>query len=156
MDKIFAGLDVSTQSIKVILLNLEDNSLVYNDLLNYDEELPDYGTNNGTVGDNLSGVSESDPLMWIDGINIIFQRLKEKTNLIPKIKAISVSGQQHGLVALDKNGKLTKPTSKLWNDHSTQNECDILTKELGGVDNMSSEIGNTQRTGYTASKIFHM
>lgn len=156
MDKIFAGLDVSTQSIKVILINLEDKSLVYNDLLNYDEELPDYGTNNGTVGDNLSGVSESDPLMWIDGINIIFQRLKEKTNLIPKIKAISVSGQQHGLVALDKNGKLTKPTSKLWNDHSTQNECDILTKELGGVDNMISEIANTQRTGYTASKIFHM
>ena len=68
MDKIFAGLDVSTQSIKLVLLNLEDNSLVYNDLLNYDEELPDYGTNNGTIGDNLSGVSESDPLMWIDGI----------------------------------------------------------------------------------------
>ena len=88
MDKIFAGLDVSTQSIKVILLNLEDNSLVYNDLLNYDEELPDYGTNNGTIGDNLSGVSESDPLMWIDGINIIFQRLKEKTNLIPIILVI--------------------------------------------------------------------
>ena len=156
MDKFFAGLDVSTQSLKIVILDYEADSIVYNDSIIYDEVLPSYNTSNGAIVDQLSGISESNPLMWIDAIQIALDRLKEKGNLLPNVKCISVSGQQHGLVALDVKGKLTRPTSKLWNDHSTQNECDILTKELGGLDEMISEIGNTQRTGYTASKIFHM
>jgi xylulokinase len=69
---------------------------------------------------------------------------------------MSVSGQQHGLVALDPEGNLTRPRSKLWNDFSTLEECRILTERLGGRDAMIAEVGNTQRTGYTAGKILHM
>ena len=156
MDKFFAGIDVSTQSIKIIILNFGDQSIVYKDSLNYDEELPKYQTINGIIKNNKSSVSESDPLMWIDAVKIVLDKVKKRTNLLPKIKALSVSGQQHGLVSLDKNGKLSRSTSKLWNDFSTQDECDILTEKLGGVEKMISEIANTQRVGYTASKIFHM
>jgi xylulokinase len=69
---------------------------------------------------------------------------------------MSVSGQQHGLVALDQAGNLSRSRSKLWNDFATQEECDILTEKLGGVDVMVKEVSNSQRTGYTAAKIFHM
>lgn len=156
IDKIFAGLDVSTQSIKIILINFSNHSIIYKDSISFDDDLPKYDTTNGTISNTSNKISESDPLMWIDGLNILFKRLKKETNLIPKIKSISVSGQQHGLVAIDENGNLTKSTAKLWNDNSTQDECDILTRRLGGVDKMISEIGNTQRPGYTASKILHM
>ncbi len=156
MDKIFAGLDVSTQSLKFIIIDLSNNSIVYEDNLSYDKELPAYNTTNGTVKHKDPRVSESNPIMWIDALNKIFLRAKEKTSALPKIKAISVSGQQHGLVSIDRRGQLTRPTSKLWNDFSTQEECDIMTNSIGGKENMLSEIGNTQRAGYTASKIFHM
>ena len=156
MDNCFAGIDVSTQSLKIIILDLKDNSVIYEDSVVYDNDLPKYHTINGTVGDKTQGISESDPFMWIDALNIVFKRASQDTSLLSNINALSVSGQQHGLVAIDKQGKLTRPTSKLWNDFSTQTECDILTEKIGGIDKMIKEIGNTQRTGYTAPKIFHM
>ena len=53
-------------------------------------------------------------------------------------------------------GHLTRARSKLWNDFSTEKECALLTEKIGGVDAMIREVGNSQRTGYTAAKIFHM
>ena len=50
--------------------------------------------------------------------------------------------------------KLTKILSEILNTFTI--ECEILTDSLGGVSAMIAKIGNTQRTGYTASKIFHM
>ena len=94
--------------------------------------------------------------MWIEAVELLFKRAVDKQVPLKDIKAISVSGQQHGLVALDKKGNLAHPVSKLWNDFSTQEECDLLTQQVGGIDQMISEVGNTQRTGYTASKIYHL
>ena len=53
------------------------------------------------IRNNPPGVSESDPNMWIDGLHILFKRLSKRTDIISSIKCLSVSGQQHGLVALD-------------------------------------------------------
>jgi len=117
--------------------------------------LPKYKTKNGVIQNLSEGVSESDPLMWIAAIEILFERLKQSEIPQQNIKSVSVSGQQHGLVALDSEGNLTRKTSKLWNDFSTQKECDLLTEAIGGNDKMIAEVGNSQLTGYTASKIFH-
>ena len=156
MNQFFAGIDVSTQSQKLIVIDLDIDSIIYSDSINYDNDLPDYKTFNGVIRNNPPGVSESDPNMWIDGLHILFKKLSKRTDIISSIKCLSVSGQQHGLVALDRKGNLAKSTSKLWNDFSTQKECDILTENIGGKDRMIAEISNSQRTGYTASKIFHM
>ena len=156
MNQFFAGIDVSTQSQKLVVIDLNIDSIIYSDSINYDNDLPDYKTFNGVIRNNPPGVSESDPNMWIDGLHILFKKLSKRTDIISSIKCLSVSGQQHGLVALDRKGNLAKSTSKLWNDFSTQKECDILTENIGGKDRMIAEISNSQRTGYTASKIFHM
>ncbi len=156
MDKMFAGIDVSTQGLKFIIINLTHQVIVYNDSINYDKDLPEFQTLNGTTINQSKGVSESNPLMWIDALHIVFERAKRKTKLLPNIRSISVSAQQHGLVSLTKDGKLAKPTSKLWNDFSTQTECELLNAGIGGTDKMIDAIGNSQKTGYTASKIFHM
>ena len=156
MDRLFIGLDISTQSAKLVLLNWAVGDLVYEDSLNYDLDLPHYGTRNGVIYNPDNSVSESDPKMWIEAVEFLFRRLKENSIPLSQVKSISVSGQQHGLVALDKEGNLSRPSSKLWNDFSTQMECDLLEDNIGGRSKMIQEVGNSQRTGYTASKIYNI
>jgi xylulokinase len=155
MKNLFAGIDSSTQSSKLVIIDFDTKEIVYNDNVNYDKDLPHYKTYNGVIQSNEPGVSESDPKMWIEALEILLERLKHSTIPQEKIKSISVSGQQHGLVCLDAKGNLTREQCKLWNDFSTQKECDLLTEAVGGIDNMIAEVGNSQRPGYTASKIYH-
>ncbi|UCE07805.1 MAG: hypothetical protein JSW07_07170 [bacterium] len=155
MNSLFGGIDCSTQSCKLVIIDFDLSKIIYTDFVNYDQDLPQYNTLNGVIQDLGEGVSESDPQMWIDAIDRLFDRLKKTSLAIHEIKAISVSGQQHGLVCLDQQGNLSRSRSKLWNDFSTQQECELLTEAVGGVEQMIAEVGNTQRTGYTAPKIFH-
>jgi xylulokinase len=156
MKPLFAGLDVSTQSTKLVVIDPDDGTVVFVDRVEYDRDLPDFGTEEGAIAGLGPGVSESDPRMWIEAVEMLLGRLKASGMLAERLRCISVSGQQHGLVALTADGELARPRSKLWNDFSTAEECRILTEAVGGPDAMIEEIGNTQRTGYTAPKILHL
>ncbi len=154
---LFIGIDISTQSSKLLFINYETIETLFLDLVNYDKDLPHYNTENGTRKNAGFGVSESNPDMWIEAIHILFDRLKkEMSDFLKDVKMISISGQQHGLVTITASGELSRPYSKLWNDFSTGEECEILTAIIGSPENMIKEVGNTQRTGYTAPKILHM
>lgn len=155
MNQLFAGIDCSTQSCKLVIIDLKLLKVIYTDIINYDNDLPQYNTLNGVIQGLEEGVSESDPFMWLDALQLLFERLRLTSLPINQIKVISVSGQQHGLVCLDQDGNLSRSQSKLWNDFSTRSECDLLTGAVGGVEQMIAEVGNTQRTGYTAAKIYH-
>ncbi len=156
MSRLFAGLDVSTQGCKLVVIDHDAGDVVHVDSVNYDSDLPEYGTRDGVIQGVPDGVSESDPRMWIEAVEMVLARLAEAPVEAGDIRSISVSGQQHGLVALDADGELARPTSKLWNDYSTVDECDILTEGIGGLEAMIEAVGNSQRPGYTAAKILHM
>ena len=156
MGQLFAGWDVSTQSTKLLVIDAATQEIVFNEAINYDQALPHYKTKEGAVQGLGEGASESDPNMWIEAMNILLKKLADSDVNQREILSMSVSGQQHGLVALDQEGNLSRSRSKLWNDFSTQEECDILTEKVGGLDVMVKEVSNSQRTGYTAAKIFHM
>ncbi|MBH11061.1 MAG: hypothetical protein CMG74_12075 [Candidatus Marinimicrobia bacterium] len=156
MNQLFAGLDISTQGAKFVVIDLLSESLEYTDTLNYDNDLPEFGTLNGVITKDEDGASESDPIMWITAVEHLFKKAFDQKFPLSHIKEISVSGQQHGLVALDRNGNLAHPLSKLWNDFSTTDECEWLTEKIGGRKAMIDEVSNTQRTGYTAPKILHL
>ncbi len=151
----YLGLDVSTQGAKIVLLDIKDKRTILTEGVNFDKDLPQYDTENGTVKGLGNGVSESVPQMWIDGVRILFSRLKNSGFDPAQISAISVSGQQHGLVTLDADGNLTRKRSKLWNDVSTAEECSEITDKAGGVESVKGEILNTLKPGYTAGKILH-
>jgi xylulokinase len=68
------------------------------------------------------------------------------------VRAIGVSGQQHGFVPLDGDGAVIRP-AKLWNDTSTAEECGMLTEALGGVEEAIRLTGNSIPPGFTAGKI---
>lgn len=153
---LFAGLDVSTQSCKLVVIAPDQREPLFTTLVSYDNDLPWYGTLMGVIQNLEPGVSESDPRMWIEAVETAFERLKASPVPLENIACISVSGQQHGLVALDERGALTRTRSKLWNDFSTGRECEILTEAVGGKRAMIEAVGNSQRTGFTAAKILHM
>lgn len=156
MDRLFAGLDVSTQSCKLVVIDLDAAEVVHVDRVVYDRDLAHYGTKSGVIADAPPGVSESEPGMWVEAVEIVLGRLATSDIPQERVRALALSGQQHGLVAIDAEGVLARPTSKLWNDFSTAEECEILTEAVGGVDAMIAEVGNSQRPGYTAAKILHM
>jgi xylulokinase len=153
--QLFLGIDSSTQGCKLIVIDIYKEQAIYSDSVNYDRDLPEYQTLNGVIRSEEPGVSEANPNMWIDALHLLFNRMNQGGFPMQEINAISVSGQQHGLVTLDAEGNLTRQTSKLWNDYSTTKECEELTASLGGPGKMIAETGNTQRPGYTAGKILH-
>lgn len=153
---LFAGFDVSTQSCKLVIIDPAAGSVLNTFIINYDRDLPQYGTQDGVIPGQGAGVSESEPLMWVAAVEMALQQLQNSQIPQEQIACISVSGQQHGVVALDAAGRLSRPRSKLWNDFSTAPECALLTEAVGGIEAMIKEVGNTQRTGYSAAKILHI
>ena len=77
MSQLFGGIDCSTQSCKLVILDLDLSKIFYTDIINYDKDLPQYNTLNGVTQGLGEGVSESDPQMWIDAIELLFTRLKK-------------------------------------------------------------------------------
>ncbi len=152
----FLGIDSSTQGCKVVCIDAKKGGILYVDAVNYDRDLPEYNTKEGVLRTGEKNLSEAPPDMWLDALHLLFNRMKNNGFPMARIRAISVSGQQHGLVCLDAEGNLTRPTSKLWNDYSTSTECEMLTEQVGGVSEMIEEIGNSQRPGYTAGKLYHL
>ena len=112
----YLGVDLGTSSIKVllsdengnILSSISKNFKLYNPLLNYYEENPDE---------------------WYQALVDILLDLNKKYD-IKKVKAISFSGQMHGLVTLDKYGNVIR-NAILWNDSRNEKEVEYLNNTIG-------------------------
>jgi xylulokinase len=99
------------------------------------------------------GHKEQHPSTWVEALTTSVKRCVEKSGIDPKhVKALGVSGQQHGFVPLDNEYNVIRP-AKLWNDTSTVEECRILIEALGGGDEVIRLLGNSIPPGFTASKI---
>src|SRR3954454_16189123 len=68
--------------------------------------------------------------------------------------AIGLSGQMHGLVALDAADEVIRPAI-LWNDGRTQRQCDAI-EETVGLDRLIGLTGNRALAGFTAPKLLWM
>lgn len=152
---LFMGLDLSTQGLKLLVIDEGRGDIVWEDGLTFDRDLPHYNTELGVVRDLPEGTSESPPAMWGEALRLLLARIATRVDA-KSIRAIAVGGQQHGLVALDEKGCLARERAKLWNDHSTSTEAEELTRRLGGRGAVIEEVANTMRPGYTAPKIYHL
>ena len=81
-----------------------------------------------------------------------WRSVSKKLATVVEIKAIGVSGQQHGLVALDKANEPLRP-AKLWCDVSAKEQCEEFNQEFGGSEGLIERIGNPMLPGYTAPKL---
>ena len=65
--------------------------------------------------------------------------------------AIGLSGQMHGLVALDEHDRVLRPAI-LWNDQRTAEECAEIERRIG-LERLVELTGNRALTGFTAPKL---
>ena len=136
------GIDSGTQSTKCIALDLGTGKIAASASQSY-----------GMIDGLPPGHLEQEPQDWLKAVDhsvraCIAQLGKRKDD----IKAIGVSGQQHGFVPLDKKNKVIRP-AKLWCDTSTTEQCAQFEAEFGGAEELIKLAGNAMPPGYTAPKI---
>ena len=138
----FLGIDSGTQSTKAIVIDFETGRVVAQASQGYE-----------MVPGLAPGHLEQRPQDWIAAVDGIIadcvQQLGDKRELI---RGIGVSGQQHGLVALDKNDQPVR-AAKLWCDTSTLAECEDLASQFAGAAGLIELAGNAIPVGFTAPKM---
>jgi xylulokinase len=70
----------------------------------------------------------------------------------PEVAAISVAGQQHGMVVLDDGGAVLRP-AKLWNDTESAPNADSLVKAGGGPGAWAERCGSVPVAAFTVTKL---
>ncbi len=96
--------------------------------------------------------SEQDPALWWNATIDSIRGVLEKSGVGGSaVKCLGLTGQMHGLVLLDENGEVLRP-SILWNDQRTSSQCDQI-HELVGKQRFIELTGNVALTGFTAPKI---
>src|SRR5262249_26777527 len=139
MPDLFLGIDSGTQGTKVLVLDGGRGSIVGEGFAAH--RLIECG----------DGTREQDPEWWIYAAGNALQAAVANTKGTD-VRAIGVSGQQHGLVPLDADGSVLRP-AKLWCDTATARQAEALTEKLGGKEAVLALIGNSVAPGFTASKI---
>ena len=99
------------------------------------------------------GAKEQHPHVWCEAAAGAIRKALRQAKASPaEVKAIGVSGQQHGFVPLDKQGAVIRP-AKLWCDTTTAAECEEIMGAVGGLKKTLKALGNAVLPGFTASKI---
>jgi xylulokinase len=142
MRELLIGIDSGTQSTKALVVDANTGKVLGSGSAKYDllPGLP-------------PGAKEQHPETWRKATaSAIKAALKQAKAKAGEVKAIGVSGQQHGFVPLDQAGNVIRP-AKLWCDTSTIEECAEITANLGGAKKTIAALGNAVLPGFTASKI---
>lgn len=124
-----AGVDSSTQSCKVVIRDADTGALVRSGRAPHPE-----GTS-------------VDPRHWWDAL----QAAIAQAGGLDDVEAISVGGQQHGLVALDSSGSVIRD-ALLWNDTRSAGAAADLTEELG-AQQWASAVGSVPVASLTVTKL---
>ncbi|MDZ5446024.1 xylulokinase [Micromonospora sp. 4G57] len=129
-----AGVDSSTQSCKVVIRDAETGALVRQGRAPH----PD-----GT---------EVDPRAWWDALRAAV----EAAGGLADVAAVSVAGQQHGMVCLDEAGEVVRP-ALLWNDTRSADAARDLVEEAGGDGTgrrfWAEATGSVPVASFTATKL---
>jgi xylulokinase len=134
MARLVAGVDASTQSTKVELRDIRTGTLV--------------AVSSAPHPPTSPPVSEQDPLAWWHALVACFAELAPHGG---DVGAVSVAGQQHGLVLLDETGTPLRP-AKLWNDTTSAPQADRLAAKLG-PDQWARRCGSVPVAAFTITKL---
>ncbi|WP_221584627.1 xylulokinase [Microbacterium sp. G2-8] len=127
--QLVAGVDSSTQSCKVVIVDRATGELVREGSAPHPR---------GT---------EVDPHAWWEALGVAIRA----AGGLDDVAAISVAGQQHGLVALDRQGRVVRD-ALLWNDTRSGQSADDLVAEVGS-EAYARRTGIVPVASFTASKL---
>ena len=139
---LFIGVDSGTQSTKALVIEAKSGQVLGEGAAKY-----------GLLPNLPPGAKEQHPDLWVKAlIKSVQEALKAAKASASEVVALGVSGQQHGFVPLDADGKVIRP-AKLWCDTTTAEECAAITAAVGGPKATLKAIGNAVLPGFTAGKI---
>ena len=130
MVPLVAGVDTSTQSCKVVIRDADSGDLVREGRAAHPE---------GT---------ECHPQEWWSA----FEKAVAAGGGLSDVSAISVGGQQHGMVTLDVTGEVIRP-ALLWNDTRSAQSAKDLIAEGGGAKFWANEMGSVPVASFTVTKV---
>jgi xylulokinase len=129
-----AGVDSSTQSTKVEIRDLDSGAVI--------------GRASAPHPPTTPPRSEQPPTAWWDAFLAAWHGVDA-----PTVSAISVGGQQHGMVALDSSRSVLRD-AKLWNDTETAPDAGWLLKQLpGGAADWAAACGSVPVAAFTIAKL---
>jgi D-xylulose kinase len=137
---LFIGIDSGTQSVKALVLDADKRQIVAR------ARAP-----HSLVPGLPPRHMEQHPQQWAAALDRVIRTVVSKIER-GRVCGIGISGQQHGLVALDAQGEVIRP-AKLWCDTSTVRESEWLNRKLGGRQAIIRRLGLPFLPGYTAPKI---
>ncbi|HSS11997.1 MAG TPA: FGGY family carbohydrate kinase, partial [Acidimicrobiales bacterium] len=126
------GVDSSTQATKVEVRDAETGK--------------PWGAGRRLHPDTSPPRSEQDPSAWWGAF---VQAVHEAARY--NVAAISVAGQQHGLVGLDGEGRPVHP-AKLWNDTESSDQAAALVEKLG-AEAWARAVGTVPVASLTVTKL---
>jgi len=129
------GLDVGTSAVKGLAID-EHGTVLARAQASYPLSTP------------RSGWAEQDPERWWEATQSVLAELAQPTG---RPEGIGLSGQMHGLVALDRRDRVLRPAI-LWNDQRTARECAEIESALG-LERLIALTGNRALPGFTAPKL---
>ena len=136
----FLGFDIGTSGVKALLID-SDGKILASSSASIDVVRP------------LPGWSEQSPSDWWNAVNDTAMTLsRDHANAMANVRGIGLSGQMHGMVALDKNDSVLRPAI-LWNDTRNASEAAELDDEHPDYRNIG---GNAVMPGFTAPKALWM
>jgi xylulokinase len=127
--RLVAGVDCSTQSTKVLVCDAETGAVL----------------RSGRAGH--PDASEVDPAAWREALTTACSG-----GLLDGVSAISVGGQQHGMVCSDADGAVVRP-ALLWHDNRSGKAAADLVAELGGPKPWAEAVGSVPVASFTVTKL---
>jgi xylulokinase len=127
------GLDVGTTAVKALAVD-EAGTVLARCEVSYPLSVP------------RPGWAEQDPEDWWRATQQALATLA-----VDEIAGIGLSGQMHGLVALDSATRVIRPAI-LWNDGRSAAECAEIERRIG-LDELIALTGNRALAGFTAPKL---
>jgi xylulokinase len=173
--RVYLGLDASTQSLSAVLIGVERGAcrLLGEHTVDYDRDLPQYGTRHGVIRAE-DGRVEAPPRMWAEALDVLMARLASaEREAMARLAAVSGAAQQHGSVYLTNAGLLAlsrldpgtgltaqlaspefaRQLSPVWLDASTGRECEEIERAAGGRARLEAVTGARAFDRFTGPQI---
>lgn len=170
-ESFYLGFDLSTQQLKCLAIN-KDLKIVQSETVDFERDFPQYKTTKGVF---IRGDVIDCPVgMWLEAMDLIFEKFSKSGFDLSSVKAVSGSCQQHGSVYLSgaadqllksldaKKGSLhdqlfpeafSRETAPNWQDHSTGKQCEEFQNAVGGPQELAKITGSRAHFRFTGTQI---